>query len=214
VNDIHIMSKEATVKGGFLCFWGISRAAWILGLKCYLCDNRAPWLHKTRSHSFEDFYCYIYAKRRNYMEIPSIPAPAGGAYDTTLLSALGTILLVVIGFIVREYLRKERENREYRDRRETEDREYRDKREADEREFRERQIAIQLQHYKEVSASKDEFRANYESNTNERLDGFESAIKALSGDIQSILEKQQGQISSIDKRVFGIELKNPSKEGV
>lgn len=148
------------------------------------------------------------------MEIPVIPSPQGGSYDTILLSTLGTILLVVVGFVVREYLRKERENREYRDKRESDDRAYRDKREADEREFRERQVAIQLQHYKDISDSKNEWRANYESNTVERLDGFDAAIKALSSDIQSILEKQQGQISSIDRRLYGIELgkKIPKEE--
>lgn len=147
-------------------------------------------------------------------QIPTLPTPQGGSYESVLLASLGSLLLVVIGFVVREYLRKERENREYRDKREADDRAYRDKREADEREFRERQIAIQLQHYKDIAASKDEFRANYDTKTTERLDGFESSIAALNSSVQSILEKQQGQIASLDKRLYGIELgKTPPKEG-
>ena len=133
------------------------------------------------------------------MEIPSIPAPAGGAYDTTLLSALGTILLVVIGFLAREYLR------------------FRNQREADDRAFRDKQTEIQEQHYKDVAKARDEFRANYEKHTNERLDGLELAIKDFSSELREILEAQQKQITGIDKELYRLThpdtVKKPPKEG-
>ena len=132
------------------------------------------------------------------MDIPALPQPTGGDYGTEILATLGTILLIVVGVVVREYLKSQREAREYRD-----------KREAADLEFRDKQIATQEQHYKDVAASRDAFRANYEANTNARLDGFESAIKTLSTEFRDILEKQQSQISALDKQLYGLNHKSP-----
>lgn len=133
------------------------------------------------------------------MATPSLPSPESGDYGLEILSTLGTILLVVIGFLTREYLR------------------FRNQREADDRAFRDRQTEIQEQHYKDVARSRDEFRANYEKHTNERLDGLELAIKDFSSDLRAILEAQQKQIAGIDKELYRLThpdtIKNPPKEG-
>jgi len=136
------------------------------------------------------------------MEIPALPAPSNGDYGTEILATLGTVLLIVVGAVVREYLKSQREAREYRD-----------KREADDREFRDKQIATQEQHYRDVAASRDAFRANYEASTNARLDGFDASFKEFSGEIREILEKQQEQIRSLDKQLHGLSHKASPKEG-
>lgn len=136
------------------------------------------------------------------MDIPALPQPANGDYGTEILATLGTILFIVVGIVVREYLKSQREAREYRD-----------KREAADLEFRDRQIATQEQHYKDVAASRDQFRANYEANTNARLDGFDAAFKEFSSEIREIMEKQQEQIRALDKQLYGLNHKAPPKEG-
>lgn len=133
------------------------------------------------------------------MEIPSLPTPTNGDYGTEILSAVGTILLIVIGFLGREYLR------------------FRNQREAEDRAFRDKQIEIQEQHYRDVAKSRDEFRANYEKHTNERLDGFEHAVKDFTSEIRELFESQQKQITGIDKELYRLThpdtKKTPPKEG-
>ncbi len=125
--------------------------------------------------------------------IPALPSPPNGDYSLELLSAFGSILLIVIGFLVREYLRRESAERAYRE-----------KREADDIAFRDKQLEKQEQHYKDVSASRDQFRANYDAHTNERLDGFERTIEAFHSKVLEIMDRQQGQISGIDKELHGL----------
>lgn len=133
------------------------------------------------------------------MATPALPSPENGDYGLEILSTLGTILLIVIGFLTREYLR------------------FRNQREADDRAFRDKQTEIQEQHYKDVARARDEFRANYEKNTNERLDGLESSIEAFSNQLREILESQQKQIAGIDKELYRLThpdtVKKPPKEG-
>ncbi len=133
------------------------------------------------------------------MATPALPSPENGDYGLEILSTLGTILLVVIGFLAREYLR------------------FRNQREADDRAFRDKQTEIQEQHYKDVAKARDEFRASYEKHTNERLDGLELAIKDFSGELREILEAQQKQIAGIDKELYRLThpdtVKKPPKEG-
>ena len=133
------------------------------------------------------------------MATPALPSPENGDYGLEILSTLGTILLVVIGFLAREYLR------------------FRNQREADDRAFRDKQTEIQEQHYKDVAKARDEFRANYEKHTNERLDGLELAIKDFSSELREILEAQQKQIAGIDKELYRLThpdtVKKPPKEG-
>lgn len=133
------------------------------------------------------------------MATPSLPSPENGDYGLEILSTLGTILLVVIGFLTREYLR------------------FRNQREADDRAFRDKQIEIQEQHYKDVAKARDEFRANYEKHTNERLDGLGDSVKTFSGELREILEAQQKQIAGIDKELYRLThpdtVKNPPREG-
>lgn len=132
--------------------------------------------------------------------LPALPSPPNGDYSLEILSTLGTILLIVLGLVVREYLRVRNEQSN-----------------AD-RDFRDKQIAMQEKHYQDVTAARDAFRTNYEANTNERLDGFESAIKTLSSDLQSILAEQQKQLSAIDKELYRLiskeeNSKKPPMEG-
>jgi hypothetical protein len=133
------------------------------------------------------------------MEIQPLPTPTTGDYGLEILSALGTILLIVVGFLTREYLR------------------FRNQREADDRAFRDKQTEIQEQHYKDVAKSRDEFRANYEKHTNERLDGLGDSVKVFSGEIREILEAQQKQIAAIDKELYRLthsgNSKKPPQEG-
>ena len=133
------------------------------------------------------------------MASPSLPSPENGDYGLEILSTLGTILLVVIGFLAREYLR------------------FRNQREADDRTFRDKQIEIQEQHYRDVAKARDEFRANYEKHTNERLDGLGDSVKTFSGELREILEAQQKQIAGIDKELYRLThpdtVKNPPREG-
>ena len=149
------------------------------------------------------------------MDIPILPTPPAdyGAF-LQFMVAFSAILLGCIGFAVRKYLID-------RDNRDSADKADREKRDSDDKAFRDKQLEIQQQHYREVSESRDKFRANYEATTTERLDGFESSIKTLNDGIQSILEKQQGQIRTIDKELHGLKsvivsqngLPKPPKEG-
>ena len=133
------------------------------------------------------------------MATPALPSPENGDYGLEILSTLGTILLVVIGFLAREYLR------------------FRNQRESDDRAFRDKQIEIQEQHYRDVAKARDEFRANYEKHTNERLDGLGDSVKTFSGELREILEAQQKQIAGIDKELYRLThpdtVKNPPREG-
>jgi len=128
------------------------------------------------------------------MENPIPAPPSDYGYLITFMVAILSLGTLVIGFGVREYLK-------YRDRRDQEDRDFRDK-----------QVLTQEQHYKDVSESRENFRRNYEATTNERLDGFESTIKAIGTEFRAILEAQQKQINALDKELYRLTHKSP-KEG-
>ena len=125
-----------------------------------------------------------------------LPAPPTGTpYIVEFLVGLLSLCLVVAGYLYRDHSK------------------YRDRREAEDRSYREQQLAEQKQHYKDVAAARDAFRANYETNTNARLDGFDDDAKAFHSEIRSILEKQQEQIRALDRQLYGLNHKAPPKEG-
>ena len=144
--------------------------------------------------------------------LPTPPADYGAFLQ--FMVAFSAILLACIGFAARKYLSD-------RDKRDAEAAAYRDKRDADEKAFRDKQLEIQQQHYKDVSDERDKFRATYQANTNERLDGFEHSIKDGFAEIRSILAQQQEQITGVDKEFHGLKTlffsqngqQHPPKEG-
>jgi hypothetical protein len=133
------------------------------------------------------------------MEIPALPQPPSGDYSLQILATLGTILLLSIGFGIREYLR------------------YRDKRESEDKEFRDKQIALQQAQYDKESDKRDKFRAAFEATTNERFDEIGTDAKTFANEIRDIIKAQQDQISALKLELAELkwEKRNntPPKEG-
>ena len=229
------MSKEATVKGGFLCFWGISRAAWILGLKCYLCDNRAPWLHKTRESTTAIHGYNWLGNVTKYMDSTSVKAFAlllqeslktspssGNGFGLALASILCMGALCILGLVIidrratkyRDRIDAERKLEWAESRREATDavakaeRKAIEERERDERatrEQRERDESAARERAKSDQADREQAREKLMQHTDAVIEKLGASILATVGKLEDSIRTLQGECKDHAERIVSLE---------
>jgi len=127
-----------------------------------------------------------------FLQLP--PPPDDYGYATTLLSAMGALLLVVIGFIAREYLRYRNAQDEKREKRDAELDAKRDKQYAD------------------AEALRVEARQRLDALVVGRLDDIERTNANRFAGVDATIKGIQGEIEAVNRDVFRLKEITKSKD--